>query len=51
VSGVGEDGHRMAALALGGFLTPIAEAIIRAGAAAGQNRPGTQVPAGPDLWP
>lgn len=31
----GEDGHRMAVLALGGFLNRIAEAITRAGAAAG----------------
>ena len=31
----GEDGHRMAAMALGGFLDRIAETITRAGAAAG----------------
>ena len=31
----GEDGHRMAVLALGGFLNRIAEAITGAGAAAG----------------
>jgi hypothetical protein len=31
----GEDGHRTAAVPLGGFLDRIAEAITRAGAAAG----------------
>jgi len=31
----GEDGHRTAAMPLGGFLDRIAEAIIRAGAAVG----------------
>ena len=31
----GEDGHRTAAMPLGGFLDWIAEAITRAGAAAG----------------
>ena len=34
-AGPGEDGHRTAAVPLGGFLNRIAEAITRAGAAAG----------------
>jgi hypothetical protein len=34
-AGPGEDGHRTAAMPLGGFLDRIAEAISRAGAAAG----------------
>ena len=34
-TGPGEDGHRIAAVPLGGFLNRIAEAITRAGAAAG----------------
>jgi hypothetical protein len=47
----GKDGHRTAATPLGGFLDRIAETITRAGAAAGKDRPGTQVPARPAVRP